>query len=216
VTPTVAIPSALRPLWHHFIENDPEDRLSDLRSVREELYKSGDRIQDISPALTATGNLPYLDVGTEHTVELGTVACVTESAGLVIVCNVLSELRARKIVDMNPFTSTEIDEDDGPLREGPWEEFIRSGDGIFPDVVGDYVRYAEESFPRFSPHLFQGMNVGKTNIRLLRSAGQPQFRFTIQRQEKLAGVSRSISTNVCRRFSRSIHGIVNFQLTGSC
>ncbi|KAJ6470908.1 hypothetical protein C8R45DRAFT_1014876 [Mycena sanguinolenta] len=136
-----AIPSALRPLWHHCIENDPKARLSDLRSVREELYKSGDRIQDISPALTATGNLPYLDFGTEHTVELGAVACVTKSAGMIIVCNVLDELRARKIVDTNPFTSTEIDEDAGPLREGPWEEFIRSGDGIFLDVVGDYVRY---------------------------------------------------------------------------
>ncbi|KAJ7870882.1 hypothetical protein B0H13DRAFT_1044655 [Mycena leptocephala] len=51
----------------------------------------------------------------------------------MIVCNVLNELRARKIVDTNPFTSTEIDEDG--------EESIRSGDGIFPDVVGDYVRY---------------------------------------------------------------------------
>ncbi|KAJ7917074.1 hypothetical protein B0H13DRAFT_2269606 [Mycena leptocephala] len=59
----------------------------------------------------------------------------------MIVCNVLNELRARKIVDTNPFTSTEIDEDAGHLREGPWEELIRSGDGIFPDVVGDYVWY---------------------------------------------------------------------------
>ncbi|KAF8181880.1 hypothetical protein K438DRAFT_1975827 [Mycena galopus ATCC 62051] len=55
------IPSALRLLWHYCEENYPADRLSDLRSVREELCTSGDRIQDISPALTTTGNLPYLN-----------------------------------------------------------------------------------------------------------------------------------------------------------
>ncbi|KAJ7913742.1 hypothetical protein B0H13DRAFT_1873602 [Mycena leptocephala] len=97
---------------------DPEHRLFDLRSVSEQLHC--DRVVDISPALVATGNLPYLDFPrseTVHPIELGSVACVMKSGRMV-----------------------DIDEDTGPLHEGPFEESIDKGSGVLPESVGDYMR----------------------------------------------------------------------------
>ncbi|KAJ7111023.1 hypothetical protein C8R44DRAFT_259634 [Mycena epipterygia] len=137
-----AMPSALSPIWQYCMGCDPEHRLFDLRSVSEQLHC--DRVVDISPALVATGNVPYLyfpHTETDHPIELGSVACLTKSGRVVVVCNILTELQNNGIIDMNQVTSTEIDKDTGPLHEGPFEESMDKDSGVFPESVGDYIRY---------------------------------------------------------------------------
>ncbi|KAJ7470147.1 hypothetical protein B0H11DRAFT_2283416 [Mycena galericulata] len=137
-----AMPSALSSIWQYCMRCDPEHRLFDLRSISEQLHCG--RVLDISPALAATGNLPYCDfphTETDHPIELGSVACVLKSGHMVIICNILRELHDNGIIDMNQVTSTKIDEDTGPLQEGPFEESIVKGGGFLPECVGDYIRY---------------------------------------------------------------------------
>ncbi|KAJ6520832.1 hypothetical protein B0H19DRAFT_1086598 [Mycena capillaripes] len=54
----------------------------------------------------------------------GKRVCPTKLDGLVVLGNILTELREKGIIDMNQFVSTEVDEDFGPTREGPWPKSI--------------------------------------------------------------------------------------------
>ncbi|KAJ7106720.1 hypothetical protein C8R44DRAFT_326377 [Mycena epipterygia] len=140
-----AIPSAIRPIWQYLMGCEVGRRLHDLRNISEQLCGGRDRVFDISPALVATGNLPYLDcpyTKSDGAVGLGTVACLTKRGRLVVVCDILGKLRDEEIINMDQFISTEIDDDDEG-QASPSEELIRAGSsGIFPAFMGDYTRYA--------------------------------------------------------------------------
>ncbi|KAJ7501572.1 hypothetical protein B0H11DRAFT_1992249 [Mycena galericulata] len=58
---------------------------------------------------------------------------------LVVVCDILAEIRDEGIINMDQFVSTEIDDDEE--QDNPSEELMRAGSGIFPEPVGDYTRY---------------------------------------------------------------------------
>ncbi|KAJ7767891.1 hypothetical protein DFH07DRAFT_1009276 [Mycena maculata] len=145
--PLSHIPSALRPIWQHLMGCDTSCRLRDLKSIQEQLLCRSydqDQVFDISQALVATGNHPYLEYycpQTDDPVELGMVARVTKSGRLMVVGNILTELLEQGIIDMNQFKSDEINEflyEDEP--GGPSEELISKGDGLFTESVGDYIR----------------------------------------------------------------------------
>lgn len=64
--------------------------------------------------------------------------CATKSGRLVVLCNILTELQDNGAVDMNHFTSTEVDDDYLPLEDDAANGF--SSREILPDFVGEYVR----------------------------------------------------------------------------
>lgn len=120
---------------------DFERRLYDLRNISEKLCGPCDRVFDIPRALVDTGNLPYYEFPpnkTDHPVGLGTVACLTKQGWLVVVGNILTELRDKGIVDIDPFISTWIDDDEE--QTSPLGELISGGSGVFSELVGDYTR----------------------------------------------------------------------------
>ncbi|KAJ7501562.1 hypothetical protein B0H11DRAFT_723346 [Mycena galericulata] len=119
-----------------------ERRLHDLRDISEKLCGHSDQVINIPQALVATGNFPYQDfppTQTDSPPALGTVAYLTKRGRLVVVCDILAELRDEGIIDMDQFVSTEIDDDEE--QDNPSEELMRAGSGIFPEPVGDYTRY---------------------------------------------------------------------------
>jgi hypothetical protein len=116
-------------------------RLHDLRNISEKLCGPSDHIIDIPQALVATGNFPYQDfppTQTDCPPELGTVGYLTEQGCLVVVGNILPELREKGIINMKPFLSNRID--DGEEQASPVVELIPAGGGIFSASVGDYTR----------------------------------------------------------------------------
>lgn len=74
----------------------------------------------------------------DDTVELETFAYF-ESGGLVVLCNILDELQENGIITMNRFISTEVEDDRGPLGEGPFPQFVT--EGCFKEIMGDHWRY---------------------------------------------------------------------------
>jgi hypothetical protein len=135
-----AAPVGLWPIWQYLMNCDFKRRLHDLRNIAEQLYGASDRAFDIPLALIATGNLPYHELHrtkTDYPLELGTVACLTKQ-GWLVVGNILTELRDEGIIDISPFISNRIDDDEE--QASPLEELIGTGNGIFSASVGDYKR----------------------------------------------------------------------------
>ncbi|KAJ6603603.1 hypothetical protein DFH09DRAFT_395099 [Mycena vulgaris] len=96
------IPSALRPIWE-FCEGVPfEERISDLRDIREQFVRSPGQGFDVRGSISATGRLQYTACPlypADDQVEPGTVAYF-DSGRLVVICNILVELRRSGIVEM--------------------------------------------------------------------------------------------------------------------
>jgi hypothetical protein len=95
--------SALWPVWQYWLGSVGDDRLLELRSLREQFRQRSDETIDIAASLLATGKLAYLDIcepQSNHPVELGSVAYV-QSGRLVVVCNILSELREKGVVGVD-------------------------------------------------------------------------------------------------------------------
>ncbi|KAJ7908818.1 hypothetical protein B0H13DRAFT_653262 [Mycena leptocephala] len=95
--------STLWPVWQYWLGSVGDDRLLELRSLREQFRQRSDETIDIAASLLATGKLAYLDIcepQSNHPVELGSVAYV-QSGRLVVVCNILSELREKGVVGVD-------------------------------------------------------------------------------------------------------------------
>ncbi|KAJ7434111.1 hypothetical protein B0H11DRAFT_2373767 [Mycena galericulata] len=180
-----AVPSALRPIWQYWTGFVPDDeygsasdskrRLSDLRSINEQLWGRCDGEFDIVPALVATGNHPYLKfrrLDTDDAVALGSVVCATKSGRLVVRCNLLRELQDNGAVDMNHFTLTEVDDDYYPLEEDAAGGVSVSE--ILPDFVGEY-----ESYDWASTGL-DSVSIGRTTTDSLHDPAASDVRRRIQ------------------------------------
>ncbi|KAJ7922191.1 hypothetical protein B0H13DRAFT_2267595 [Mycena leptocephala] len=168
------LPSAFWPIWRYLMGCDLKRRLHDLRNISEKLCGPSDQVIDIPQALVATGNFPYQDfppTQTDHPLGLGTVACRTNLGHLVVVCDLLGELRDEGIIDMDQFISTEIADDEE--QANPSEELIRAGGGIFPEPVGDYTRY------KFFGRPFS-LEIGRTTTTSLHNPAASETRRRIQ------------------------------------
>ncbi|KAJ7241873.1 hypothetical protein C8J57DRAFT_73180 [Mycena rebaudengoi] len=153
---------------------DFKRRLHDLRNIAEQLYGASDRAFDIPLALIATGNLPYHELHrtkTDYPLELGTVTCLTKQ-GWLVVGNILTELRDEGIIDISPFISNRIDDDEE--QASPLEELIGTGNGIFSASVGDYKRYYFHQNRPFS------LEIGQTTTTSLHNPRASEIRRRIQ------------------------------------
>ncbi|KAJ7687964.1 hypothetical protein B0H17DRAFT_1069357 [Mycena rosella] len=139
------MPSALRPIWQYFLGSSATQRLPDLRTIRSQFRGSSGQPFDARGSLLATGSVGYLDFSpteADDAVELGSVAYF-QSGRLVVICNVVEELREQGIIGLEPFISTWHDSD--PYKYGE-DYFVKVKSSTvtespFKEITGDHLRY---------------------------------------------------------------------------